>query len=111
MELNLYSFILLFFGLWLFAISIFVAWLFVKHSDLVTIGDLSWKTFETTQELRVKLEGMEKSTHTIHPVPVSDSKLEEQITKMTGVGKEDFEMDLLKAGFSQNSDLDPDELV
>ena len=64
-------------------------------------------------DLTIKLGAIEKSTHSIHPVPVAgmDKILEEQMQKLTGVGKEDFESDLAKMGFDADPTTDVEELV
>lgn len=64
-------------------------------------------------DLTIKLGAIEKSTHSIHPVPVGDMDkiLEEQMQKLTGVGKEDYESDLANMGFDADPTTSVDELV
>ena len=64
-----------------------------------------------------RLGGIEKSTHSIHPVPVEAAnnpikKFEEQMKKMTG-NNEDFNSDLERQGFNPSflPSQNPDDLV
>lgn len=56
----------------------------------------------------IKVGAIERSTHTIHPVPVngpsSGIDLEKEFQKIVGLGKENFEQDLATHGFSSNDD-------
>lgn len=71
------------------------------------------KAFNYAIEAHIKITAMEKTTHHLYPVGVDtkDSKsietFEKMLKKNMGVGSEDFEGDLARAG----ADEDPEDLV
>ncbi len=100
------------FGLsWLLALTLGGMCLFLKVAKAQVLNDLVIKAYERANDCHIRIGAIEKSTHTIHPVPANspaNEEFEKQLAKLTGGAKEDFDTDLLRAGFNAS---DADDLV
>lgn len=55
----------------------------------------------------IEVRAMQKSTHQVTAVPALDMKdFEKKISDITGLGKEDFDSDLKREGFSEMNEED-----
>jgi biopolymer transport protein ExbD len=94
----------------LVALLVVATALAVVHAKLeaaLATGMIAREALTRAVDAEIAVRSMKESTHTMYPVELGAGKasLEEQISKLTGLGKEDFDQDLAAAGFDSAEDL------